>query len=66
MEEGEGGMIWENGIETCIVSYKKQIESRFNAGYRILGAGAPERWDGERGGRGFRIGNSCTHMADSC
>ena len=24
--EGEGGMIWENGIETCI-SYKKQIAS---------------------------------------
>ena len=32
--EGEGGMIWENGIETCIVShryetniYKKRITS---------------------------------------
>ena len=23
--EGEGGMIWENGIETCIISYKKQM-----------------------------------------
>ena len=22
--EGEGGMIWENGIETCIISYTKQ------------------------------------------
>ena len=21
--EGEGGMIWENGIETCKISYKK-------------------------------------------
>ena len=21
--EGEGGMIWENGIETCILSYMK-------------------------------------------
>ena len=21
--EGEGGMIWENGIETCILSCKK-------------------------------------------
>ena len=21
--EGEGGMIWENVIETCILSYKK-------------------------------------------
>ena len=25
--EGEGGMIWENGIETCILSYMKQIAS---------------------------------------
>ena len=25
--EGEDGMIWENGIETCIISYMKQIAS---------------------------------------
>ena len=25
--EGEGGMIWENGIETCILSYKKRMGS---------------------------------------
>ena len=25
--EGEGGVIWENGIETCILSGKKQIAS---------------------------------------
>ena len=25
--EGESGMIWENGIETCILSYMKQIAS---------------------------------------
>ena len=25
MGEGEGGMIWENGIETCIISYVKRI-----------------------------------------
>ena len=24
---GEGGSIWENGIETCIISYKKQVAS---------------------------------------
>ena len=23
--EGEGGMIWESGIETCIISYVKRI-----------------------------------------
>ena len=25
--EGKGGMIWENSIETCILSYVKQIAS---------------------------------------
>ena len=25
--EGEGGMIWENGIETCIISCRKRIAS---------------------------------------
>ena len=25
--EGEGGMTWKNGIETCIISYKKRIAS---------------------------------------
>ena len=25
MGEGEGGMIWENGIETCKLSGKKRI-----------------------------------------
>ena len=39
--EGEGGMIWENGIETCIISCKiMNCQSRFDAGYRMLGAGA--------------------------
>ena len=41
--EGKGGIIWENGIETCIISYKKQIASpglMQDAGYRMLGAGA--------------------------
>ena len=27
MGEGEGGMIWENDIETCIISYMKWIAS---------------------------------------
>ena len=27
MGEGEGGMIWENGIEPCIISYMKRISS---------------------------------------
>ena len=47
---GGGGMIWENGIETCILSYtyyhshiiicETNLKSRFDAGYTMLGAGA--------------------------
>ena len=41
MGEGEGGMIWENGIETGIISYNEtNHQSRFDAGYWMLGAGA--------------------------
>ena len=51
--EGEGGMIWENGIEICIISYMKRGQSRFDARYWMLGAGALERprgmvWGGKR------------------
>ena len=28
--EGDGGMIWENGIETCILSCKKRTASKKN------------------------------------
>ena len=27
VEEGEGGMIWENSTETCILPYVKQLTS---------------------------------------
>ena len=37
--EGEGGMIWEKGIETCIICETNR-QSRFNAGYRMLRVGA--------------------------
>ena len=44
-------------------------QSRFDAGYRMLGVvhwDDPEGWYGEGGGRGFRMGNTCTPVADSC
>ena len=70
MGEGEGGMIWENGIETCIVPYKKCIASpgsMQDTGCLGLVLGDdPEGWYGEGGGRGFRMGNTCTPVADSC
>ena len=39
--EGEGGMIWENGIETCIIIIRETTrQSRFDARDRVLRAGA--------------------------
>ena len=70
MGEGESGMIWENGIETCIISYVKRIASPgLMQDTRCLGLvhwDDPEGWDGEAGGRGLRMGNTCTPVADSC
>ena len=60
MGEGEGGMIWENGIETCIISYVKRIASpglmhdiRCS---RLVHWNDPEGWYGEEGGRGVQDG----------
>ena len=70
VEEGEGGMICENSIETCILSYEKQITSP--GSMHETGCSGmvhwdnPEGWDGEGGGGGFRMGNTCTPMANSC
>ena len=60
MGEGEGGMIWENGIETCILSYVKQIASPGSM-HETGHSGPvqwddPEGWDGEGGGRGVQNG----------
>ena len=54
MGEGEGGKIWENGIETCIISYKKRIASPgLMQDTRSLGLvhwDDPEGWYREGGG----------------
>ena len=51
MGEGEGGMIWENGIETCIISYVKPIASpgsMYDAGcLGLVHWDDPEGWYGE-------------------
>ena len=59
VEEGEGGMIWENGIETCI-SYMKQIASpgsMYDTGcLGLVHWDDPEGWYGKGGGRGLQNG----------
>ena len=56
--EGEGGMIWENSIETCILSYVKQITSpglMHETGCSgLVYWDDPEGWDGEGGGSGVQ------------
>ena len=51
-----GGMIWENGIKTCIISYKKRIASPGSmqdiGSLGLVHWDDPEGWYGEGGGRG--------------
>ena len=58
--KGEGGMIWENGIETCIISYVKLIASpgsMHDTGCSgLVHCDAPEGWYGEGGGSGVQHG----------
>ena len=58
--EREGGMIWENGIETCILSCKKRIASLcLMQDIGCLGLvhwDDPERWYEEGSGRWVQDG----------
>ena len=58
--EGAGGMIWENSIETCILSYMKQIASpglMHETGCSgLVHWDNPEGWDGEGVGKGGQDG----------
>ena len=60
MGEGEEGMIWENGIETCIISYKKQIASpgsmQDTGCLGLVHWDDPEGWYWEAGWRGVQDG----------
>ena len=67
--EGEGGEIWENGIETCKISCMNELTVQVRC--TILDAwgwctGMTQR-DGmgrEEGG-GFRMGNTCIPVVNS-
>ena len=60
MGEGEGGMSWENDIETCIISYKKQIASpgsmQDTGCLGLVHWDDPEGWYREGDGRGVQDG----------
>ena len=58
--EGEDGVIWENGIETCKLSYVKLITSpgwmHETGCLGLVYWDDPEGCDGEGGGRGIQDG----------
>ena len=60
MGEGEGGMMWENGIETCKISYVKRISSTglmHDTGCSgLVHWDDPGGWDAEGSGRGVQDG----------
>ena len=70
MGEGEGGMLQENNIETCILSRVKQITSpgwMHETSARAWYTGKTQRDQVEREiGGGIGMGNTCISMDDSC
>ena len=63
--EGEGGTIWGNGTETCIISCMKQVTSpgsMHDTGcLGLVRWDIPEGWYGEGGGRRVQDGeHMCT------
>ena len=72
--ENGSEVVFENilvdSLETCILSYVKRIGSP--GLMHEAGCSGLVHWDdprdrrGREVGRGFRMGNTCTPMADSC
>ena len=70
MGESKDGIIWENGIETCKLAYVKELPIQVQCmiqGARGWYTGMTQRDGmGRVVGGGFRMGNTCTPMVDSC
>ena len=68
--EGEGRMIWENGIVTCILSCKKCIASlcptRIQHAWGWCTVMTQRDVMGREVGGGFMFGNACTPVVGSC
>jgi len=61
-------MIWGNGTETCVISYKKRIASpgSIQDAWGWCTGLTQTDGTGKEVGGGFRNGNTCTPMVDSC
>ena len=61
-------------LPSIFPSIREQLSNMDTDGYIEIDTGClglvhwddPEGWYGEVGGRGFRMGNTCTPVADSC
>ena len=69
MGEGDSGMIWENGIEICTISYMKRVASpgsMLDTGcLRLVHWTTQSDGMGKEEGGGFRMGNTCIPVVDS-
>jgi len=59
MGEGEGGEIWENGIETCVISSMKRVASP--GSMHDTGCLGLVHWDDREGGYGEGRGRRVQH-----
>ena len=63
-------VVFKNGIETYIISYVKRIASpgsmHETGCLGLVHWDDPEGWNGMEVGGGFKMGNTCIPMADSC
>ena len=67
--EGEGGKIWQNGIETCKISCMKEMPVQvqctiLDAWGQCTGTTQRDGMGREEGG-GFRMGSTCIPVMDS-
>ena len=60
VREGEGGMIWENGIETCTISYVKRIASP--GSMHETGCLGLVHWDDPEGWDGMGVAQDGKHV----
>ena len=64
--EGEGGKIWENGIETCKISCMKRVASpgsMHDTGcLGLVHWDDPQGWCGEEGGRREEVSGWGAHV----
>ena len=69
-ERGRGWDDLGNGIEIRISSYMERVASpgsmQDTGCLGLVHWDDPEGWSGEEVGGGFRMGNTCTPVADSC